>query len=80
MTACGQDTTGSGLGPRGPGTGIRYSTGFLSQLALPTHNPRMRVAQIDFKREGRWLLPVALLVPAIGMLLAIVLPALFSRS
>ena len=34
-------------------------------------------AEIDFKREGRWLLWLALAVPAIGMLLAVVLPALF---
>jgi hypothetical protein len=36
----------------------------------------MRFAQADFKREARWLLLLAVVVPTIGMLLAVVLPAL----
>jgi len=40
----------------------------------------MRFAQIDFKREGHWLLLLALIVPAIGMLLAVVLPAMFTHT
>jgi hypothetical protein len=37
----------------------------------------VRFSGIDFKREARWLLIVAGLLPAIGILLAIVIPALF---
>jgi hypothetical protein len=39
----------------------------------------MRFNRIDFKREGHWLLVIALLLPTIGILLAVVIPRLFPR-
>jgi len=37
----------------------------------------MRFNRIDFKRDARWLLVIAVLPPAVAFLLAVVIPRLF---
>jgi hypothetical protein len=39
----------------------------------------MRFNRIDFKREGFWLLVIAVGLPAIGLFLTIIVPRLFAR-